>query len=596
MNRCKILGILTCTALALIARPSAAAMRVCTATSLQKVKATDAPGSASSVAIKAARNEYESFQVVVTADARSLRDADAAISDFVDGLGHVITADQVTIYRQEFLKIRRLSDARGSKGMWPDALYPKVDPFFGETRNSFPFRVRRGRNQPLWFDVYVPRTTPAGTYAATVTVTSDAGTTTVPVTLTVWNFTLPSKQTLESVVGFDEFEAMREHDPGSRFDYDYARILPELTGPYMAAFARNRIGMTYASQDATDSAFIYRAHPPVFDWTRFDATVGAALDGTLPGSNGNQLRNLTLPDIDRPNAEYSDAEKQQIWSAFADHFSARGWSDRLLDYSVYIVDEPRPNELPAIQTHAALVHGANPALRVLATTPIRLPNDATPADHTDQIESPLIGSLDVWVPIVASLATKDPLTCSSPDLEVPRAAYDARVAAGDQVWLYQSCESHDCGAIGNDCVRNYPTYMVDAPATHNRISEWMSWQQRVSGELYYESVFAYHASRSPLRSIYYFTGNGDGTLFYPGIPRRIGGTHHIPIESLRLKQIRDGMEDFELMALLRSVGQQAFADAQVNGIVTNTYTFNDDPAALLAAREAMGEQLHSLAP
>jgi hypothetical protein len=63
-----------------------------------------------------------------------------------------------------------------------------------------------------------------------------------------------------------------------------------------------------------------------------------------------------------------------------------------------------------------------------------------------------------------------------------------------------------------------------------------------------------------------------------------------------LKQIRDGMEDFEFMAMLRGLGQQTFADAQVNGIVTNVYTFNQDPAALLAAREAMGNLLSSLAP
>jgi hypothetical protein len=50
------------------------------------------------------------------------------------------------------------------------------------------------------------------------------------------------------------------------------------------------------------------------------------------------------------------------------------------------------------------------------------------------------------------------------------------------------------------------------------------------------------------------------------------------------------------MAMLHSLGQQAFADAQVNAIVTNVYTFNQYPAALLTAREAMGDLLSSLAP
>ncbi len=585
--------------LALVARPvlGIPSMLVWTATPLQKIKATDAPGSNTSVAIKAARNEYESFQIIVTAQGGVVSIVDATISDFSDSNGNGIPKEQVTIYREGFLNIRRISDIRGTKGLWPDILYPKVDPYFGEVRKAFPVRVLRKRNQPLWFDVYVPRGTPAGTYTATVSITSKVGIATVPVTLTVWNFTLPAKQTLESVIGFDEFEAMREHDPRHRFDYDYARILPELTGPYLVAHVRNRIGIDYDSQDGTDSAFSSWIHPPTFDWTQFDATVGAALDGTLFGANGNQLRNITLPDIDPAgtNDFWNDTEKKQIWSAFADHFTAHGWFDRLVDYPG-MADEPDVTTFPDIQAHANLLHQANPALRLISTTAIKLPNDATPDNIYDQIDSPLIGFLNVWVPIVEFFAVKNPLVCSSPDREVPRVDYDSRITAGDQVWQYQSCNSHECGSIGNDCVLNYPTYMVDVPALHNRIFEWMSWHERVTGELYFESNYAYQAHVTPYQTIYYFGGNGDGTLFYPGTPSRIGGTHHIPIESLRLKQIRDGMEDFEFMALLRSLGQQAFADAQVNAIVTNVYTFNQDPAALLAAREAMGDLLSSLAP
>ena len=40
-------------------------------------------------------------------------------------------------------------------------------------------------------------------------------------------------------------------------------------------------------------------------------------------------------------------------------------------------------------------------------------------------------------------------------------------------------------------------------------------------------------------------GNGDGNLLYPGTPDRIGGQSFIPIASVRLKQLRDGMEDNE---------------------------------------------------
>jgi hypothetical protein len=66
-----------------------------------------------------------------------------------------------------------------------------------------------------------------------------------------------------------------------------------------------------------------------------------------------------------------------------------------------------------------------------------------------------------------------------------------------------------------------------------------------------------------------FGGNGDGNLFYPGRPEGydgsedsvIGGRTDIPIESLRLKRIRDGREDYEYLRELRSRGREARARA-----------------------------------
>lgn len=45
-------------------------------------------------------------------------------------------------------------------------------------------------------------------------------------------------------------------------------------------------------------------------------------------------------------------------------------------------------------------------------------------------------------------------------------------------------------------------------------------------------------------------GNGEGTLFYPGRPDKIGGSDHIPVSSLRLTLIREGNEDYECVTKL----------------------------------------------
>ena len=89
-------------------------------------------------------------------------------------------------------------------------------------------------------------------------------------------------------------------------------------------------------------------------------------------------------------------------------------------------------------------------------------------------------------------------------------------------------------------------------------------------------------------------GNGDGSLTYPGRPDRIGGTSTIPIASLRLKQIRDGLQDLEYMYLLEdATGSSAAAMAIVDSVVRTTYDFELDPSAMLAARAKLAAAIEA---
>src|SRR5919205_1825522 len=81
-----------------------------------------------------------------------------------------------------------------------------------------------------------------------------------------------------------------------------------------------------------------------------------------------------------------------------------------------------------------------------------------------------------------------------------------------------------------------------------------------------------------------FGGTGDGTLFYPGTTARIGGQTEIPVESLRLKGLRDGMEDYELLHLAQTLGLGAQALAIAQGVYPKTYQAASSPAAVDTAR------------
>jgi hypothetical protein len=94
-------------------------------------------------------------------------------------------------------------------------------------------------------------------------------------------------------------------------------------------------------------------------------------------------------------------------------------------------------------------------------------------------------------------------------------------------------------------------------------------------------------------NLYLHGGNGDGSLFYPGRTDRIGGNQDIPIESIRLKLIRDGLEDYEYLSLLASHGFRKFADDEVDRMVSNTYGWQHDPGLWYSIREEMGKKLDS---
>jgi hypothetical protein len=133
--------------------------------------------------------------------------------------------------------------------------------------------------------------------------------------------------------------------------------------------------------------------------------------------------------------------------------------------------------------------------------------------------------------------------------------------------------------------------MADASPVRNRIFQWLAYFYQIQGELYYEVD---NWGDNPWDHLYFAGGNGDGELYYPGTAAAIGGSTPIPVASMRLKLIREGMEDYEYMAALARAGQASTVASILSSVVTNTYTFTNNPAALMAARRQMGAELDRL--
>jgi hypothetical protein len=134
----------------------------------------------------------------------------------------------------------------------------------------------------------------------------------------------------------------------------------------------------------------------------------------------------------------------------------------------------------------------------------------------------------------------------------------------------------------------WASYMVDHPVALNRAMGPLAFLSGVDGELYFATVYQFdHAD--PWQDIRAFGGNGDGTLFYPGTPGRLPGGGHVPVESLRLKALRDGLEDDEALQLLARLGGEREAREAVQLVVRSGHDISREPERW----EAFRARLHS---
>jgi hypothetical protein len=545
-----------CTGMLASAAPAAHAAQVWVAPAAQKVRpGTATPAQApTQAALYAAQNEFESFHVVVTGAASGVSMSLPALSD---GNGHTISGRDLVLYREALLNVSTPTGADGAAGPWPDALVPDVDPIVSEKRSAFPFDVPAGESRAVLVDVHVPASTPAGVYTGTLVVSGGASAQ-VPVSVTVWDFALPSTATLRSAFG------LSWNTPCGGHWGDWSCTDPRawaLRTRYLQAALDNRISLDTPAIGGPVAA------NGTADWSAFDAQVGPLLDGL--GPTRLQGARLTSVRIQTSNGVASTAQV----AGYAQHFRARGWLGTLYNY---VCDEP-----PATCNFSDI----DPRIAQAVAGDASVPNLVTTSIQLAQQNG--VKRISLYAPVVNWMDDK------------PQGQYPGsqRALYPPTVWWYQSCASWSCGPVdptANGYASGWPSMAVDTDGSRNRALEWLSFLYGISGELYYETTNAYYAG-NPWTDQYDFGGTGDGNLFYPGTPARIGGQTDIPIESLRMKGIRDGMEDYELLALAKSLGATDQAIAIARGVFARTYQAVATPAALDAARAQLAALiLHAL--
>ncbi|MGC9319167.1 MAG: DUF4091 domain-containing protein [Armatimonadota bacterium] len=155
-----------------------------------------------------------------------------------------------------------------------------------------------------------------------------------------------------------------------------------------------------------------------------------------------------------------------------------------------------------------------------------IPFVTTARDHTYGLESGLDGIVDVWVPLTPRY-----------DPELAEAARER----GTHVWWYICIGPH----------HPYANWFIEYPAIEPRLLWWMTWDYGAEGFLYYtmsrwpnaeRPMSITGSNRTDWDPDSYKGANGDGCLIAAG-PEG-------PISTIRLENIRDGIEDHELLTML----------------------------------------------
>ena len=585
--------------------------------SLQKVRQDQSsPSTVHWTTASATQNEFIDFQVHVQSPAGGIPSLTIAMSTMVSIQNNFVigsTATDIIVYKEGYIavttKTATASTFYNSTGTYPDILIPTVDPYYGQTTNAWPVGITSTMTQSAWIDIHIPTGTPSGYYTGTVKVSS-AGTTlaTLPVVIGVWqwpvanNGFMPSTSTLHSYVGA-AYDSMCIQNFGG---YNQCSKYSNATS--------NDNGVTLSNIDMTVFGLDHRVtmnflYPPTDNtFTTYEKYWGPLQSGAT-----SHVASI-LPGANITSSEYQPSTYGPTSAGnWVTEFNNKGYKN-LYDYTC---DEPNPpgggSAWSTCVSSSTVMNSA--AMPTLITTDIDSVNT--------QGES---SKLNIMVAIIKNLDSTSK-GYYRPNYNTWLATSTANGSTGQgQLWHYTDCvAAGTCsnGTIGSGVT--LPGYDIDMYPVVNRAMSWMAYYRtKVTGELYYDATFCWTSGtpcptgngtgpNDPLVGVYAFGNNGDGTLIYPGLSSgpyvsagrnvvfTVANSTPIYLPSIRLKLMRDSMQDYEYMNVLKANGLDSTVQTQAGTWITTSDTFNTDPinngsytGTLKKARQALGKAVHQI--
>jgi hypothetical protein len=521
------------------------------------------------ISVAGAGNEHVPFQVVITTPVPEGWRPKApdgffiTASDLTSAQGKTIPQKQINFFLEHYILMYAISSPIGATGYWPDALAPISEPF------SMAAEYAVVGNRPVWVDISIPAGTPAGIYTGTITVTRNGNLLeTLGVQLEVYNFSLPDQTHLITYVNVSKGELARFYNkPASSPEIE------QLTQNYFDFLYAHRME-TWGNDPLVPEVVVKGENVEVkFNDSRYDYYLNKLKTKRviLDASPHNLVNQIT----EEPFSMAFNNKVKAYLAAVESYFRKNGWKDRLVFNSP--IDEPNTKkDYEDTRRWAVLVHEAVPGVPFLAT------------------ESPVTDNPD-WGTLRGYVNSFCVHGNSLNDPKVKQAISEEQAKGGEVTW-YISC----------DQAYPQPNYFIDAPALDPVMVPWITARYHMNGILYWATNFWNQTPDPWLDPVTYISGfecsngyvlNGEGSLIYPGDhTKTYTGQPNIngPVSSIRFELLREGIEDYEYLWMLKDKGDSDFAEKQVHNMVIDVSTFSRNLEELYLTRKALARRLEEL--
>jgi Domain of unknown function (DUF4091)/Family of unknown function (DUF6067) len=537
------------------------------------------------VSLFGAKNEVINFNLILEAASTSATNVSVTLSNLTGPGGSVIryapratsnlfdwTTTESELFYVRYLQIQGLSSLNGYAGfgLTGSAIEPQLpaklrlplvngtytggwvnrpnhDKFYPDIAVPLElvpiFTIAQGSNQAVWADIYIPKTAASGVYAGTVSISENGvATHTVPVSLTVRNFTLPDVPSSKTML-FSEYSDITERYTGV--------TSPALGGPQDTLaeqvltnqrLVAHRHKVSLIGDDAAFSTGTGTTQPGAAYVSSLTGTLFTAANGYAgPGAGvGNNVYSIgTYGEWNWANTQAAFNTATNAWESW---FEANSPSTERF---VYLIDES--SNFTQTQQWAnwmATNPGVGARLKSMATLP------ATSAANVPSLNIPTSlfysGGTTTWQSAVTAIET----------------------APGKEFWMYNTPRP-GAGA-----------FATEVDGTDLREKPWGQYKKGVARWFFWEGTYYndYQNGRgnydvfndantfgpaNPTQDAYNGLEpvcNGNGVLLYPGTDAIFPASSYGisgPIASLRLKHWRRGIQDIDYLTMAYAINPTA---------------------------------------